>query len=189
MASPAPPVNTKTSPKRVSSTDYLSPERNDLDSMIPLALQIFPYTSTKYSPARIVYGSEINLTVDFFTKGGYHEPHHDCEETPVKVKKIPEDLHYIFEKPTFQNRETVLVKNQNPTKVERLFEGPKELIKCFHPYCIRQPLLGERKIKNSTISYSFLPQENENFALRKDESANVPSWYSRIRKEVPRSHI
>ncbi|KII70810.1 Gag-Pol polyprotein [Thelohanellus kitauei] len=49
---------------------YVLPERNDWDRIIPLALlaiRPFPHTSTEYSQALIIYGSEIYLPVDFIT--------------------------------------------------------------------------------------------------------------------------
>ncbi|KII71815.1 Transposon Tf2-9 polyprotein [Thelohanellus kitauei] len=80
---------------------YVSPERNDWDRMILLALlalRTFPYTSTKYSPALIVYGSELKIPIDFITKGGHNEPHPDYKATQVEVKNIQKYLHCIFEK-------------------------------------------------------------------------------------------
>ncbi|KII61891.1 hypothetical protein RF11_14167 [Thelohanellus kitauei] len=89
-------------------------------------------------------------------------------------------------KRTFYNGEKVLVKNQNPTKLERLFEGSYEVIK-------RPPVLhhaahfGLTKSKLNPPQPTRICTKKRNFASGKDESVNAPRLSCRIRKEVPRS--
>ncbi|KII74227.1 Retrovirus-related Pol polyprotein [Thelohanellus kitauei] len=186
---------------------YVSNQQNDWDDQLPLALlalRAFPHTSTKYSPALLTHGAELNLPIDFISKGGVNANIYNDPQTHIKVKKMQNLLNGIFEqvkvnilkngevmKRYYNNKlhertyaigEKVLLKVQHPTKLNQQFDGPYEIIKCHHPYYHIKSQMIKGKVKK--IHHNLLvPSFKEKFQLANRSTIENPLRRSaRIRR-------
>jgi hypothetical protein len=126
---------------------FCNPRGNDWDKWLPFACFVYnttPHTMTKYTPYEILFGRKANIPGCLQQRSvpsyNYDDLIHDikrrlqeCHEIArsnliqTKQKRIENQKDKVY-LPLFQEGDTVLLKNENPGKLDPLWLGPYQVL-------------------------------------------------------------